>query len=56
MSKKSPRKNGNGIGSIRTYDEYNINVIKNNKRVPFFYRWILLKDLDKIEIKIEKKK
>jgi hypothetical protein len=48
--------NDSQIGAIRTYDEYNITVIKNNKRVPFFYRWILLKDLDKIEIKIEKKK
>jgi hypothetical protein len=48
--------NDSQIGAIRMYDEYKITVIKNNKRVPFFYRWILLKDLDKIEIKIEKKK
>lgn len=48
--------NDSQIGAIRMHDEYKITVMKNNKRVPFFYRWILLKDLDKIEIKIEKKK
>ncbi len=48
--------NDSQLGSIRAYDGYQITVTKNNKKVRFFYRWILLGDLDKIEIRIEKRK
>lgn len=43
------------IGSIRTFDGYKIEVFKNGKPVRMLYRWILLKDLDKIEIRVDKK-
>ncbi len=43
------------IGGIREFDGYEITIKKNDKKVSAFYRWILLKDLDKIEINIVKK-
>jgi len=44
------------VGAIRTYDGYKITVKKNGKRVNGMYRWIWLKDLDKIELEIESSK
>lgn len=44
------------IGAIKKYDGYDISVIKNGQEVTSQFRWILLKDLDKIEIEVNKKR
>lgn len=46
--------NNSQIGAIRTFDGYKIILKKNGKQVTSPYRWILLKDLDKIEIQVLK--
>lgn len=48
--------NNSRLGAYRTFDGYKITVFKNGKQVYGFYRWILLSDLDNIEIHIEKEK
>lgn len=47
--------NDSQIGAIHEFDGYEITVKKNDKEVTHFYRWILLMDLDKIEIEIVRK-
>lgn len=48
--------NDGQVGSIKKFDRYEIVVRKNGKLVKGGYRWILLKDLDTIEIEILKKR
>lgn len=48
--------NDHQIGAIKISDGYKITVFKNGKIVKDMYRFILLLDLDKIKIRIDKSK